>query len=727
MLVPGERLGPYTIVDLLGVGGMGEVYRADDTRLNRQVAIKVLPMDVAADRAALERFRREARAVAALSHPNILAIFDVGSEAGLHYAVTELLEGETLRARMIRQRLSVREALEILAEVADGVAAAHAQGIVHRDLKPENIFITTTGRVKVLDFGIARAGNEAAQARLASTDILYAPTETGMVMGTVGYLAPEQVKGDPPAPTTDVFALGCILYEMIAGHVPFDRASSAHAMVALLHDEAPRLENTGDALRRNADALIQHCLAKDPVERFRDGAALAAAIRSGLSGVRLRSPKRAFPWKLTIAAAILLIIAVAAYVQVSIRNRQIDDGYDLRASDIRADRETRRIIALALQSDAQGNRPKAQELLEEAWRRPSRTPFPAAFLSSFNDAAGNDALAEKWARLAMTRIDGASPYESLLVRYLLVSDRFKELALSKSALELRPEAWRLRLAAAHIHLSARQRAAALRELQQIDVEKPDDRRLMLVLADRASLGDLEGAERDLRRSRLMQRPALTSYVEARIAWSRGDARGARTHYERASELAAAENSSQLEVESRMLAGVASLKLGEWEMAQRSLALAAARAKQFGLVFRQFECTTTGAYAAHRAGDPGQRDAKLEIAAALVANEPTAQAILRILAIRLGSDVWKRWPRPVLEGEAALDALIRARELWSAGDRDGAARELRRVRAEGVDATPWHEDAELLAADLKLPFTRLPADTPYPSLIRWLAIFDLPHA
>src|SRR5687768_9407988 len=203
---------------------MGEVYRAEDARLHRDVAIKVLPAHMERDRSALDRFYREARAVAALSHPNILAIFDFGAENGIHYAVTELLEGETLRTRMNRARPTTREALEMLVAVCDGVAAAHARGIVHRDLKPENIFITRDGRVKVLDFGLARSasGLFAPRGEMLVTEML--PTEPGVVIGTVGYLAPEQVEARSPTPATDVFALGCILFEMLSGRLPFERA-----------------------------------------------------------------------------------------------------------------------------------------------------------------------------------------------------------------------------------------------------------------------------------------------------------------------------------------------------------------------------------------------------------------------------------------------------------------------------------------------------------------------
>jgi Protein kinase domain len=699
---------------------MGEVYRADDTRLHRQVAIKVLPSHLADDEASLERFRRETRAVAALSHPNILAIFDVGETDGVHYAVTELLEGETLRSRIGRGRLSPRNALEILLEIADGVAAAHARGIVHRDLKPENVFITTSGRVKVLDFGLARGAPELVN--LGSlTEIL--PTQPGIVMGTLGYLAPEQLEARAPAPPSDVFALGCVLYEMVAGHTPFDRPSSAHAMVAVMHDPAPRLQNTGEPLLRDVDTLIQKCLEKNPEERFADAGALADAIRSVFGGKRLRR-KSTVPWR-WLAAAIVLIAALAGgWLAYAARTKQLDHGYDLRASDIRGSRETRALIALALRSDAEGNRAKATELFEEAIRRGSASAYPAAFLSSFNDAAGNDDVAKRWESIALSKLRGASPYESLLVRYLVISqDMTRDLALAKSALELRPNAWRLRLAAAHLHLQRRERQAALRELQQIDVSKPDDRRLMLVLSDRASLGDIDGAARDVRRSRLAQRPALLHYTEGRIAWSRGQIAKARALWLGAANEAAAASYPQLEVEALELAGIAAIRQRDWTHAQRYLARANAASKEIGNTWRTYQTTVLGAYAAHQIGDYEQRDQKLQQASTLYVSDHSARGVLRMLAIRLGSPLWRALPPPPAD-LPELVALMQAREAFAAGDRDSATRSLRRAYAEGIERTHLAEDAELLAAELGLPFTRLAPDPPYPNLIRYLAIFDL---
>jgi len=239
-LLPGSRLGPYEILGPLGAGGMGEVYRARDPRLSREVAIKVLPANVASDPDRRTRFEREARAVAALSHPNILAIFDVGTAApstgsgqsassgpghSTFYAVTELLEGETLRDRVNRGALPVRHAVDIAMQIARGLAAAHDKGLVHRDLKPENVFLLNDGHVKVLDFGLAKT-NISAGAEGDTVGV----TNAGTVLGTVGYMAPEQIRGEPVDARADIFSLGAVLYEMLSGRRAFQRDSAAETM-----------------------------------------------------------------------------------------------------------------------------------------------------------------------------------------------------------------------------------------------------------------------------------------------------------------------------------------------------------------------------------------------------------------------------------------------------------------------------------------------------------------
>src|SRR6478672_2851270 len=220
-LSSGTKLGPYEIQSLVGAGGMGEVYRAHDSRLDRTVAVKVLPASFSADRDRMQRFAQEARAAAALNHPNILSIFDIGDQQGSLYVVSELLEGETLRERLRNGALSARKAIDYALQVARGLAAAHEKGIVHRDLKPENLFVTNDGRVKILDFGLAKLTQSEAQSGPQTN--LPTATEPGVVMGTLGYMSPEQVKGKPADQRSDIFAFGAILYEMLSGQRAFHR------------------------------------------------------------------------------------------------------------------------------------------------------------------------------------------------------------------------------------------------------------------------------------------------------------------------------------------------------------------------------------------------------------------------------------------------------------------------------------------------------------------------
>ena len=307
-LAPGTKLGPYEVVSPLGAGGMGEVYRARDTKLDRDVAIKVLPQGVARDPDALARFEREAKAVAALSHPGILSIFDFGSHDDVRYAVTELLEGETLRDRLGKAAVAHGKALEWGAQVARALAAAHAKGIVHRDLKPENLFITRDGRAKVLDFGLARYSAPAAS-DISRTPTQALETEPGTVLGTVGYMSPEQVKGERADGRSDVFSLGCILYELFSGKRAFRKETGAETMTAVLRDEPEDLGTAVPGLQPSVVRVVRRCLEKVPEERFQSASDLAfqlgtlAQASSGSSGVGaapagvipLSRPKRGWP------------------------------------------------------------------------------------------------------------------------------------------------------------------------------------------------------------------------------------------------------------------------------------------------------------------------------------------------------------------------------------------------------------------------------------------------
>jgi Tol biopolymer transport system component len=291
-LATGNRLGPYEILSSIGAGGMGEVYRAHDSRLDRTVAIKILPSSFAADQDRLQRFAQEARAAAALNHPNILSIFDIGEDHGTTYVVSELLEGETLRARLQKAPIPLRKAINYALQIAHGLAAAHEKGIVHRDLKPENLFLTNDDRVKILDFGLAKMMRQPSAGETGDAMTVQVATEAGMVMGTVGYMSPEQVRGKPAVPESDIFAFGAILYEMVSGKRAFHRESAADTMSAILHEEPPELTETARNVPSGLERIVRHCLEKNPAQRFHSAGDLAfdleamADVTSSKSGVQ---------------------------------------------------------------------------------------------------------------------------------------------------------------------------------------------------------------------------------------------------------------------------------------------------------------------------------------------------------------------------------------------------------------------------------------------------------
>jgi serine/threonine protein kinase/Tol biopolymer transport system component len=280
-LTSGTKLGPYEIQSPLGAGGMGEVYRARDTRLGRDVALKILPESFARETDRLHRFEQEARAVAALNHPNILAIFDTGQENGAPYLVSELLEGETLREILDGGALPQRKAIDYGVQIAQGLAAAHEKEIVHRDLKPENIFVSKDGRIKILDFGLAKL--TAKDGAAEGVTLTSSHTAAGLVMGTAGYMAPEQVRGDAADARTDIFAFGAVLYEMLSGHRAFRRETTAETMTAVLKEDPPELADPGHVVSPALDRIVRRCLEKNPEQRFQSAKDLSFAL-SALSG-----------------------------------------------------------------------------------------------------------------------------------------------------------------------------------------------------------------------------------------------------------------------------------------------------------------------------------------------------------------------------------------------------------------------------------------------------------
>ena len=318
-LNPGTKLGPYEIQSLVGAGGMGEVYRAHDARLDRTVAIKILPVSYSADRDRLQRFAQEARAAAALNHPNILSIFDIGDNRGAPYVVSELLEGETLRDCLRRGPLSVRRAIDHALQVARGLAAAHDKGIVHRDLKPENLFITDDGRVKILDFGLAKLTRPESARESGDAPTIQALTEPGVVMGTVGYMSPEQVRGKDADARSDIFSFGAIVYEMISGKRAFHGETAADTMSAILKEEPPELAETALNVPPAMERIVRHCLEKNPAQRFHSisDVAFGLEVLTGISSTTTSGAQRVAPipqrprWLLPVGAAIAVCIALA--------------------------------------------------------------------------------------------------------------------------------------------------------------------------------------------------------------------------------------------------------------------------------------------------------------------------------------------------------------------------------------------------------------------------------
>lgn len=316
-LDPGTKLGPYEIISSLGAGGMGEVYRARDTRLGRDVAVKVLPEVLAKDEERLRRFEQEAHILGALNHPNLLVIYDIGSERGVSYLVSELLSGSVLRD-LLTHPSGVRRAAEHAVQIAKGLAAAHEKGVIHRDLKPENIFVEKDGHVKILDFGLAKYSSDPNP----DGKTLSFQTAAGVVLGTAGYMSPEQVRGHEADARSDIFAFGAVLYEMLSGKRAFQRTTSADTMSAILNEDVPDLSANGTQISVALDEIIRHCLEKDPQRRFQSAQDIAFNLEqlahgsgnSAMVAAAGRKPARRLWWPLVATLCLLLVAPGAFYL-----------------------------------------------------------------------------------------------------------------------------------------------------------------------------------------------------------------------------------------------------------------------------------------------------------------------------------------------------------------------------------------------------------------------------
>jgi eukaryotic-like serine/threonine-protein kinase len=319
MTLTGSKLGPYEILGQIGAGGMGEVYRAKDPRLGRDVAIKVLPASFSADADRLRRFEQEARAAGVLNHPNITIVYDIGQHDGAPYVVQELLEGETLRAVLAGGKLSPRKAIDFATQIANGLAAAHERGIVHRDLKPENLFVTRDGRVKILDFGLAKLTHQEEGSQVTNLPTATAGTEPGIVLGTLGYMSPEQVRGRPADARSDIFSFGAILYEMLSGNHAFRGDSAADTMSAILKEDPPDLSVTNQNISPGLEHVVRHCLEKSPEQRFQSARDLAfnlgelsGASGTSVVGAPMARGRRRFSW-LALGGVIVPVLVALAF------------------------------------------------------------------------------------------------------------------------------------------------------------------------------------------------------------------------------------------------------------------------------------------------------------------------------------------------------------------------------------------------------------------------------
>jgi eukaryotic-like serine/threonine-protein kinase len=324
ILPAGTPIGPYEIVTLLGAGGMGVVYRARDPRLGRDVAVKVLPDSVSEDPDRLRRFEQEARAASALNHPNVLSVYDVGTYAGTRYVVSELLEGETLGSRLAAGPLPLRKVLDYAVQVVRGLGAAHGKGIVHRDLKPENLFVTGDGRLKILDFGLAKLSASPSPAAETEAETLSTPPHTtpGTVLGTVGYISPEQLRGRPADHRSDIFAFGAILFEMLLGRRAFKGETAAETMSAILNHDPLEKVPADRVLPPALTRVLERCLEKNPEDRFQSARDLAFHLEaiSGSSDAVAAPAKGTWTWPGT-AAAFLALVGASALAWYTLRSR----------------------------------------------------------------------------------------------------------------------------------------------------------------------------------------------------------------------------------------------------------------------------------------------------------------------------------------------------------------------------------------------------------------------
>jgi serine/threonine protein kinase len=750
----GLRLGPYELRRLIGSGGMGAVYEAErvDGGFRQTVAIKLIGGVYPGLR---ERFARERQILAELRHPNIAQLLDGGESAdGMPYFALEYIAGRSLieHADAVQADLDTR--LGLLVRAAEALAYAHRRKVLHRDIKPGNILVTSDGGVKLLDFGIAKLLDDTGQ-----------PTLTRQLLGpmTPEYAAPEQFRGEALTVATDVYQFGVLMFRLLAGRSPYRVDSSdALAFANAVCDEAPlsldaalRSEPSQPEARAAAttrrrsrrqrrldlDRILRRCLEKLPERRYPSMDALIAdleAVRADSAPSARISFERRRGWIAAIGVALLLGSALLlwrfppqALWSDPWRDSPALGGLGLDRSHLHLARpQTEELLLRAFTFEAQGDLPSALALLETAHAADDRTPIPAIFLGYWSTAHSGEAGARAWREVAAERLKSIDdPVVDLLAKFTAadVTNRHEDaLSYAAALLELKPQAWYLHLARAHLLNYRGLRAAALRELQQIDTERLDHRKLVDAIADRAAMGDLAGAEAMAARLEVAPGDPDLAMLRARLAYSGGDLALARDRFGDA--VAHSREAARFDIEARALLyqGVMRGALGDYDAAEPPLREAKQRLLVRGQLRYAVDALLAMAQIEALRGDRAGVEREIAEARALHVSREAHEAdpMIELYAARLLRDAAFVQPAWV-EREEALVSLFQAWRLRLQGDSDAARAALELARTRGIEQTPFVEEYALLRRELGLALPALaPIDPPFGPYSRFAARWAL---
>ncbi len=748
-----RRIGPWVLRKLVGSGGMGAVYEGERVEggFRQRVAVKLIG---GVHPGLHERFARERQILAELRHPNIPQLFDGGeTDDGMPYLVQEFIDGRSIIEHADACVADLDTRLDLLVKVGEALAYAHRRKVLHRDIKPSNILVAADGAVKLLDFGIAKLLDDTGQ-----------PTLTKQLLGpmTPDYAAPEQFRGEALSAATDIYQFGVLAFRLLAGRSPY-RVDTADAMAfgRAVCDEPPlgllavldedgvldRLGGTGGSGRRRSlkqrwtdlDRILRRCLAKRPGDRY----SVMEALIADLEAVRddaVPQARRGFDGRRRVrhaamaAAALLLLAALGGWLRFGLPwstdpfADTILVGLGLDASNIHGEQsDTPALLQQALATEARGDVASSIVLLENLHRHDARTPIPAMLLGYWTRVHGDEATMKAWQGRAAERLRALDDPRVDLVQRMIIADsggNYDEtLRVSAAILELSPDAWFLRLARSHLLNLRGLRTAAVRELQQIAPSSLAHRKLVDAVADRASMGDVAGAEALAERLADTVGTATYAMLQARLAYSRGDLDGARRHFRESVELARAEAHLDVEARGLLLLGITEGAAGDYRAA--AVALRAAR-QRLAARLRYGDAADALICLAQIEALQGNLDgARRELQA--------ARGILRDRGSRL-ADPHVELMAARMFGEARPDAahfpedaraLLAARRALIAGDLDTARRQLDIADELGADESYFVEELALLRRELGQPEPALaPIDPPFGPFTRYAARWAL---